>query len=70
MTKLKAFAASKLNIAKMMVAVLTRLENTVGKWRKCWLPAFSPFPTVFSKDFFLTLSQTSPEFYLSAVQLI
>ena len=20
--------------------------------RKCWLPAFSPFPTVFSKDFF------------------
>ena len=23
-------------------------ENTVGKKRKCWLPAFSPFPTVFS----------------------
>ena len=23
-----------------------------GKRRKCWLPAFSPFPTVFSKAFF------------------
>ena len=22
------------------------------KRRKCWLPAFSPFPTMFSKDFF------------------
>ena len=24
-----------------------------GKRRKCWLPAFSPFPTMFSKGFFL-----------------
>ena len=23
-----------------------------GKWRKCWLPAFSPFPTMFSKAVF------------------
>ena len=23
-----------------------------GKRRKCWLPAFSPFPTMFSKVFF------------------
>ena len=23
-----------------------------GERRKCWLPAFSPFPTVFSKAFF------------------
>ena len=23
-----------------------------GKRRKCWLPAFSPFPTIFSKGFF------------------
>ena len=32
-------------------------KNVVGrkhceKWRKCWLPAFSPFPTMFSKVFF------------------
>ena len=24
-----------------------------GKRRKCWLPTFSPFPTMFSKGFFL-----------------
>ena len=24
-----------------------------GKRRKCWLPAFSPFPTMISKGFFL-----------------
>ena len=22
------------------------------KWKKCWLPAFSPFPTMFSRDFY------------------
>ena len=26
-----------------------RVENIVGKRRKCWLPAFSPFPKMFSK---------------------
>ena len=26
-----------------------------GKSRKCWLPAFSPFPTMFSKGFFLRI---------------
>ena len=23
-------------------------KKDCGKWRKCWLPAFSPFPTMFS----------------------
>ena len=49
---------------------------------ECWLPAFSPFPTMFLKGFFahgrlesgscgkeLTLSQTSPGFYVSAAQV-
>ena len=27
-------------------------EKYFGKWRKCWLQAFSPFPTIFSIDFF------------------
>ena len=31
-----------------------REENIVGKRRKCWLPAFSPFPTMFSKVSFLS----------------
>ena len=59
-TKLKAIAVDKLTIAKMTIFLS--------------LPAFSPFPTVFSKAFFfrvvksrdygkelnLTFSQTSP----------
>ena len=48
-TKLKAFADDKLKVAKMTIFLLERAENTWGKRRKCWLPAFSPFPTVFSK---------------------
>ena len=35
----------------MMIYLRDRVENT-GKRRKCWLSAFSPFPTVFYKDFF------------------
>ena len=52
MTKFKAFADDKLNIAKMTITLCGGLENTVGKEEKCWLPAFSSFPTVFSKAFF------------------
>ena len=48
MTKLKALADDKLNVAKMTISLFDSVENTVGKRRKCWLPAFSPFPTVFS----------------------
>ena len=32
---------------------LIRVDNIVGKRRKCWLPAFFPFPTMFSEGFFL-----------------
>ena len=53
MTKSKVFADHKLNITKITISSFGRVENTVGKGRKCWLPAFSPFPTVFSKDFIL-----------------
>ena len=34
--------------------VLGKVANTVGEG-KCWLPVFSPFPTLFSKGFFLTV---------------
>ena len=30
-----------------------------GKRRKCWLPAFSPFPTILSKAFFLRVVKMS-----------
>ena len=74
LTKLKAFAYDKINVAHMMVSVFDKIGNIV-------LPAFSPFLKMFSKGFFLgshksglcgkklTLSQTSPSFYVSAVQV-
>ena len=40
-------------IAKMTISLFDRVENNVGKGEKCWLPAFSPFPTWFSKPFFI-----------------
>ena len=49
MTKLKAFADDRKNVAQMMISVFNRVE----KRRKCWLPAFSSFLTMFSKGFFL-----------------
>ena len=51
-TKFKAFAEDKLDVAKMTISLSDRVENTVEKRRKCWLSAFSSFPTVFSKAFF------------------
>ena len=50
-TKLKAFADDKFIVAIMMISVFDRVENIVEKTRKCWIPAFSPFPTMFSKGF-------------------
>ena len=51
--KLKASADNKMNIGHMKTSAYEGIENTVGKKRKCWLPAFSPFPTMFSKGLFL-----------------
>ena len=47
-TKLKALADDKSNVAKMTISLFDRVENTVGKGEN----AFSPFPTLFSKAFF------------------
>ena len=48
-----------------------RVENCVGK-ANCLLQAISPFPAVLSKVLYcrhvITLSQTSPDFYVCAVQ--
>ena len=38
MTKLKAFADNKLNIAKMMISLFERAENAVGK-KKLQVPS-------------------------------
>ena len=50
-SKLKAFAEDKIKELKIIIFVWDRFENTVGRRRKCWLPVFSPFPSVFSKGF-------------------
>ena len=36
----------------MTISAFDRVESNAGKWSKCWLPAFSPFPTMFSDGFF------------------
>ena len=41
-----------LQVVKMMIYVLHRVENIVGKWENAgWLPAFPLFLTMFSKAF-------------------
>ena len=41
----------KINVTEKLKFVLEKLENMVGKGRKCWLPGFSLFPIMFSKAF-------------------
>ena len=57
LSKLKAFADDNSNVNQAMKFALGRVENTVEK-EKCWLPAFSPFPTMFSKSFFLRVVES------------
>ena len=52
LSKLKAFTANKLNVTQNIEFVSSVVENIAEERRKCWLPAFSPFPTMFSKAFF------------------
>ena len=47
MTKLKAFADDKLNIAKMTVSLFDRVENTVGKGENAGSKHFLLFHRVF-----------------------
>ena len=47
-SKLKAFSDDKVDVTEKVKFVLGREEKHCGKRRKCWLPAFSSFPTMFS----------------------
>ena len=49
-SKLKAFSDNKINITEKLDR---KSRKHCGKRRKCWLPAFSLFPTMFSKDYIL-----------------
>ena len=50
-TELKAFADEKLNVTKMIISVLDKVEN-IGAKEKLLVQAISSFPTMFSKGFF------------------
>ena len=50
-SKLKAFADDKINVTKNIEICYENGRKHCGRRRKCWLPSFSPFPTMFSKGF-------------------
>ena len=50
-SKLKAFADDKINVNEKSEIWFGKGRKHCGKRRKCWLPAFSPIPTMFSKSF-------------------
>ena len=58
-SKFKAFADNKINVFKKLKFALEKVENIVGKGEKCWLPAFSPIPRMFSEDDFLRVIKSS-----------
>ena len=51
-SKSKAFADQEINLTLEQKFFLGWVKKHCGKRRKCWLSAFSPFPTMFSKGFF------------------
>ena len=51
LSKFKAFADVKMILTQNFKSCWKQWKHC-GKRRKCWLPAFSPFPTMFSKAVF------------------
>ena len=45
LTKVNAFADDKFNMARMTVSLFDEYKTLWEKEKKCWLTAFSPFPT-------------------------
>ena len=51
LTKIKNIADDNLNLNQNIEICFGKGRKHCGeKSRKCWLPAFSPFPTMFSKS--------------------
>ena len=55
---MKAFPSDKISFAKMIISDSDRVESIVEKKRKCWLPAISSFPIMFTKIIFLRVIQS------------
>ena len=53
LTKLKAFADDKINVAKMMISVSDRVENIVGKGENAGYQHFLLFSQYFQRASFL-----------------
>ena len=48
-SKVKAFADKKVNVTDILFGMV---RKHCGKRRKCWLPAFSPYPTMLPNGFY------------------
>ena len=57
-SKRKALADVNFNETQMMQFFFDRGSKHCGERRKCWLLAFSPFPTMFSKGLFFRIVKT------------
>ena len=62
-TKLKAFADDKLNIIKMAISLLDRVENSVGEGENAGFQQFLLFPPCLSKPSSLTLLKVGIVWY-------
>ena len=52
-SELKAFAENRIIVTEKLKVYVRKGRKQCGKRRKCWLPAFSPFPhNVFKSLFF------------------
>ena len=51
-SKFKAFADGKIYVNKKNEILFGKGRKHCGERRTCWLPAFSPFPTIFFKVIF------------------
>ena len=56
--RLKKIADDKINLIQKLKFVYGWVENIVGKGKKCWLPAFSPFSTMLSEGIYLVIVKT------------
>ena len=55
---MKALADDKINVTEK-IEISFGKGRKHAKWRKCWLPAFSPFPIMFSKGLFAKVVKSS-----------
>ena len=60
LTKLKAVAEEKFNVAEMLISLFDWVENIVGKGENADYQHFLLFPTMFSKGLFLGVFNPFP----------